>query len=194
MKTKKLTIGVLVASLLVSLCLLCFGSYSLIVKAEDTTSSTVDSVVDEEISSDTAEKPEDSFNNQVKAWLSTVFGAGGIAFDILLIVLTSRKKNEPVTVTVNDAETQKKLETIANENNQLHALVVDMFQLQKGTFEILKTIFADNTGLEEKVRDTIKQIALHEEDIVKDFQDILSSENHKKVKTTLKNISNIILG
>lgn len=191
MKTKKLTIGVLVASLLVSLCLLCFSSYNLIAKAEDATSSTVDSVVDEEVGS---EPLEDKVNNQIKDWIGLIFSAGDTALGALLLAIVSRKKNEPVAVTVNDAETQKKLENITNENNQLHSLLVDMFQLQKGTFEVLKTIFAENTSLDDKVRGTIKQIAVHEEDIIKDFQDILDSENHKKVKTSLKNISNIILG
>ena len=69
-----------------------------------------------------------------------------------------------------------------------------MFQLQKGTFEVLKTVFAENTGFDERIRNTIKDIVVYEEDIIKDFDDILNSENHKKAKTALKNISNIILG
>lgn len=191
MKTKKLAIGVLVASLLVSLCLLCFSSYNLIAKAEDTTSSTVDSVVDEEV---VTENLEDKVNNQIKDWLGLVFSIGDTALGALLLALISKKKNEPVTVTVNDAETQTQLKTITNENKQLHNLLVDMFQLQKGTFEVLKTIFAENTSLDDKVRGTIKQIALQEEDIIKDFQDVLDAETHKKIKTSLTNISNIILG
>lgn len=192
MKTKKLTIGVLLASLLVSLCLLCFSSYNLIAKAEGTVSSTVDSSVEEEeVSQDTA---AEDFNAKIKEWVTLLFSIGNTGMDALLLAIISRKKNEPVSVTVNDAETQKKLETIQNENAQMHNLVVNMFQLQKGTFEVLKTLFADNTSFDDRVRNTIKQIVVQEEDIVKDFQDILDSENHKKVKTTLKNISNIILG
>jgi hypothetical protein len=208
MKTKKRIFGVsvvlCVASLLVSLCLLCFSGSQLIANAEEATISTVDSVVDETVPT-SEEQPEttpktdeetaaDKANNSIKNWIGIIFGAGSTVLDTILLAVLSRKKKESVTVTVNDAETQKKLETIQADYANMQKIMVDVFQLQKGTFEVLKTIFAENSSLDAKVRDTIKQISLHEEDIVKDFQDIFDSENHKKAKTALKNISNIILG
>jgi hypothetical protein len=192
MKTKKLCIGVLVASLLVSLSLLCFSGFNLIAKAEGTTSSTVDSIVDEEVSAEITTKED--INNTIKDWVGLIFSISNTGLGALLLALVSKKKEQPVAVTVNDAETQEQLKTIQTENAQLRNLVTDMFQLQKGTFEVLKTVFAENTGFDERIRNTIKDIVVYEEDIIKDFDDILNSENHKKAKTALKNISNIILG
>lgn len=193
MKTKKRLFGVLVASLLVSLSLLCFGITGLVAKAEETSVSTVDSSISETVEAPTTE-PDDNFNNKIESLLGTIFGASGVALDAVLLGLLSIKKKEPVSVTVNDSETQTKLQAIQDENNKLHSIVVSMFQLQKGTFEILKTIFANNSGLNDTVRETIHKIAEQEESVVKDFEEILGAETHKKVKTTLNNISNIILG
>lgn len=196
MRTMKRKLGVSVAlciaSLLVSLCLLCYSGSCLTASAEETNSSTTNtSAMTEALPQ---QDPADDFNNQIKNWLGTFFGLGNAALSSILLMVLSKKKKEEVTVVVNDADTQTKLTELKTENDDLRRLVTDVFQLQKGTFEILKAIFADNTGLDDKVRNTIKQITLHEEDVVKDFKDILSSETVKKAKNTFKNISNIVLG
>lgn len=231
MKTVKRfrTIGALVvASLLVSFCLLCFCSLNLIKgyaeEVPDTANSTpitsesleslesletdsTESVVVEddieqsipenELNSSNkteAEITADEINEVVKNWFGAVFGASSTILDIILLAMISAKKKQPVTVTVNDADTQQKLNAIQVENANLRQILVDTFKLQKGTFELIKTVFAKSTSLDDTAKNAIKQIALHEEDIIKDFEDICNSETHKKVKTSLKNISNIILG
>ena len=200
MKIKKRTLGVsvvlCVASLLVSLCLLCYSGSCLIASAEETNSSTTNTTA----VTGTTEQPQnstdpaDEFNDKIRNWLGTIFGVSNTALSSILLMVFSKKKKEEITVTVNDDDTQASLTKVHNENESLRKLVTDMFQLQKGTFEILKTIFANNAGLDEKVKDTIKNIVLYENDVIKDFNDIVSSQTSEKAKTAIKNISNIILG
>lgn len=201
MKTKKRIYVVLLASLLVSLCLLCFSGFRLIAHAEEVSTSTVDSTISEQPSLEEQDSTTpkmvglaDEINNKITAYLGTIFGASGTLLDLVLLLVLSRKKDEKVSVVVDDSETQEKLKQLQTENMNMKQLMLDMFQIQKGTFEVLKTVFADNTNLDEKTRKVIKQLSTHEEDVVKDVQDIFSSETYKQTQTTLKNISNIILG
>ena len=193
-----------IAIFLVSLCLLCLGGFDMhYAPAEELTSDTVDSVIPEEEVSELPETPVDStfekteadeFNDNIKEWSGVIFGTTNTLLLGVLLAVVSHKKKEPVNVIVDDEETQKKLEAIQTENTNLKNMIVDIFKLEEGTFGILRTLYADNSSLDQKVRNVIKEISLHKDDVIKDFSDILNSENHKKVKTTLKNISNIILG
>ena len=136
----------------------------------------------------------ENFNTTIKAWTDTLIGGAGVLFDALLLALISKKKEQSVAVTVNDSETQTKLANLSAEYATLKKLLVDMFQLSKGTLEVLTTLYADNKSLELNVRNTIKSISMNSEDIIKDVNDILNADTHKSVKTVLHNISNIALG
>lgn len=198
MKTKKHYYVVLLACLLVSLCLLCFGIFGVKEAYADEASETPNTEVSVVPETSTAVKESDSevedYNNKIKSWLSTVFGGAGIALDTLLIAILSKKNKQSVAVTVNDEQTQNKLDSLNTEYCKLEKLVVDMFQLNKGTLEVLLTLYSDNKSLDENIRGTIKAISLNSEDIIKDVSDILDADKHKLAKTALQNISNIVLG
>lgn len=194
MKTKKRYLyGVLLLSLLVSLFLLCFGIRNIATASAEAPSSTestidtMDTVTEEEL---TAE----NFNSKIKAWIDTIIGGAGIGLDALLIALLSKKKSQTVDVTVNDKQTQEKLEALNAEYTNLKKLLVDVFQMTKGTFEVLTTLFANNKSIDENIRNTIKSISINSEDIIKDVDDLLDADTHKAVKTALQGISNIVLG
>lgn len=209
MHTKKhllrVSVALCIAIFLVSLCLLCFGRISTHkVFAEEPISSTVDSAVSEEEVSEVSEIPvvpevevtteADEFNDSVKEYGGLIFGAINTLLLAALLAITCHKKKEAVTVVVNDEETKTKLGAIQTENTNLRNMIVDIFKLEEGTFDVLRTLFAENSSLDQNVRNVIKEISVHKDTIIKDFSDILNAENHKKVKTTLNNISNIILG
>ena len=192
MKTKKrFFLGVLLFSLLVSLVWFGFGINNLKrVYAQEVINT-------EAPASDTGtNEPElvENFNTTIKAWTDTLIGGAGVLFDALLLALISKKKEQSVAVTVNDSDTQEKLSNLSAEYATLKKLLVDMFQLTKGTLEVLTTLYADNKSLDLNARNTIKSISMNSEDIIKDVNDILNADTHKAVKTVLHNISNIVLG
>ena len=192
MKTKKrFFLGVLLFSLLVSLVWFGFGINNLKkVYAQE--------VINTEAPTSDAgtNEPElvENFNTTVKAWTDTMIGGAGVLFDALLLAFISKKKEQSVAVTVNDSDTQEKLANLSAEYATLKKLLVDMFQLTKGTLEVLTTLYADNKSLDLNARNTIKSISMNSEDIIKDVNDILNADTHKAVKTVLHNISNIALG
>lgn len=178
---------ILLICLLGVLCPLCLGASS--ASPEDVSQSTITTpeVSEEEIIAE-------DFNTRAKEWLSNILGTLGIGLDALLIALLSKKNKQSVAVTVNDANTQEKLDTLAAENANLKSILVDVVQLQKGTFDVLTALFEDNKGVEVKVRDVISAIHTNTDDIIKDVNQILDAETHKKVKSSIENISHIVLG
>jgi hypothetical protein len=191
MKTKKRTFRVLLLSLLVSLCALCFSTVKLInTYAESNTVAESTVTTENEAVVEVTEK----WNDKVKNWLGTILGSAGVIFDTLLVVLLSKKDNKKVTVTVNDSTTQTKLDALQVEYGTIKKLLIDMFQLNKGTMDVLLTLFSSNKSLDANIRDTIKSISLNSEEVLKDVSDILKADNHKAAKTALQNISNIVLG
>jgi hypothetical protein len=198
MKTKKRTYVFLLASLLVSACLLCFGISGIkTAHAEESvvtesTVSTEDTVATEEPSA--ADTAAENYNAKIKAWIDTILGSAGVAFDTLLLVALSKKNKQSVAVTVNDSTTQEKLDTMQANYDCLKKLLIDMFQLTKGTFDVLLTLYSDNKSLDDNIRSAIKSISLNSADIIKDFSDIVGADKHKAAKTALQNISNIVLG
>lgn len=191
MKIKKKTLTVLLLSLLVSLCLLCFGVTGIATAYAEETPNTESTVTQEDTTEDSTAT---DWNKKIKAWIDTILGGAGITLDALLIAILSKKNKQSVSVTVNDAETQKKLDSLNAEYTNLKQLIVDIFQLNKGTLEVLLTLYSNNTNLDENVRGVIKAISLNSEDVVKDVMDILDADKHKEAKTTLQHISNIVLG
>ena len=185
---KKKIYFILLVCLLVVLCPVCLGASA--AEAEGVTESTL-------ANSEVAEEEEafaEDFNNKAKDLLSTIFGGLTIGLDALLLALLSKKKDQSVAVTVNDSNTQEKLDALAAENANLKSILVDVVQLQKGTFDVLSAIFEDNKGIEVKVRDVISAIHTNTDAVIEDVNQILDAETHKKVKTSIENISHIILG
>ena len=193
MKTKKRTIAILLISLLASLCLLCFGIGGL-KKAYAEEVPITESTVTPDAEATKEDKIAEDWNSRVKSWLGTIFGGASVALDSLLIVFLSKKKKQTVAVTVNDSNTQEKLASVQAEQDNLKRLLLDMFQLSKGTLNVLLAIYADNKSVDENIRDTIKSISMNSEEVLKDVSDIINADTHKAVKTTLQNISNIVLG
>ena len=202
MKIKKRTYLVLLLSLLVSLCLLCFGIRGLYKAYAEETPSTESTVIPEDTevtedpltSTDAATDTAEDWNATVKAWIDTALGSLGIALDGFLVVLLSKKNKQSVAVTVNDSTTQTKLDNLQAEYTNLKNLFVDMFQLTKGTLDVLLALYSENKSIDDNVRDTIKAISMNSESIIKDVSDILNADKHKAAKTALQNISNIVLG
>lgn len=191
MKTKKRFLWVLLFSLLVSFVWFGFGINNLKKAYAEEVINTETPTIDTETN-----EPElvENFNTTTKAWIDTLIGGAGVLFDTLLLALISKKKEQSVAVTVNDSETQTKLANLSAEYATLKKILVDMFQLSKGTLEVLTTLYADNKSLEIDVRKTIKNISMNSEDIIKDVNDLLNADTHKSVKTVLNSISNIALG
>ena len=191
MKTKKRFLWVLLFSLLVSFVWFGFGINNLKKAYAEEVINTETPTIDTETN-----EPElvENFNTTTKAWIDTLIGSAGVLFDTLLLVLISKKKEQSVAVTVNDSDTQKKLANLSAEYATLKKILIDMFQLSKGTLEVLTTLYADNKSLEIDVRKTIKSISMNSEDIIKDVNDLLNADTHKSVKTVLNSISNIALG
>lgn len=191
MKTKKRFLWVLLFSLLVSFVWFGFGINNLKKAYAEEVINTEAPTIDTETT-----EPElvENFNTTIKAWIDTSIGGIGLLFDTLLIAFISKKKEQSVAVTVNDSETQTKLANLSAEYATLKKILVDMFQLTKGTLEVLTTLYADNKSLEVNVRKTIKSISMNSEDIIKDVNNILNADTHKAVKTVLHSISNIALG
>lgn len=202
MKIKKRTFAVLLLSLLVSLCLLCFGIRGLHTAYAEETSSTESTVTPEDTevtedppaATDTATDAAEDWNTTIKAWIDTALGSLGLALDGFLVVLLSKKNKQSVAVTVNDTTTQTKLDNLQAEYTNLKKLFVDMFQLTKGTLDVLLALYSENKSIDDNVRDVIKSISINSESIIKDVSDILNADNHKAAKTALQNISNIVLG
>lgn len=198
MKIKKRTLTVLLLSLLVSLCALCFGIRGLVVAYAEETPTTEITVAPE--STEVTEEPPaavdtaEEWNSTIKAWIDTAVGSLGLALDGLLVMLLSKKNKQSVAVTVNDSTTQTKLDNLQSEYTNLKKLFVDMFQLTKGTLDVLLALYSENKSIDDNVRDVIKSISLNSESIIKDVSDILNADNHKAAKTALQNISNIVLG
>lgn len=189
MKLKKRFYLVILTCLLVVLCPLCLGASSL--PEEETTSSTDPT---ETIEVTEEETIADDWNTQVKEWFANILGGLSIGLDALLLALLSKKDKQKVSVTVDDANTQAKLDALTAENANLQAILVDAVQLQKGTFEVLMALYENNKGVDLNVREVIAAIHTNAEDIIKDVNQILDAETHKKVKTSIDNISHIILG
>lgn len=191
MKTKKRFLWVLLFSLLVSFVWFGFGINNLEKAYAEEVINTEAPTIDTETS-----EPEfvENFNTTAKAWVDTIIGGVSVLFDTLLLAFISKKKEQSVAVTVNDSETQAKLANLSTEYETLKKILIDMFQLSKGTLKVLTTLYADNKSLEIDVRETIKSISMNSEDIIKDINDILDADTHKSVKTVLHNISNIALG
>jgi hypothetical protein len=195
MKTKKKTFMVLLLSLLVSLFLLCFGTRDLYKAYAEEIPNTETTVVPENTNDATEPTTEvESWNNKIKAWLGTFIGSAGIALDSLLVILISKKNKQSVAVTVNDSHTQEKLDSLQVEYSSLKKLLVDLFQLNKGTLDVLLTLYSDNKSIDENMRSIIKSISINSEDVLKDVSDIINADTHKAAKTALQNISNIVLG
>lgn len=191
MKTKKRTIGVLITSLLASLCLLCFGGLKLhSVYAEEAT--TEDTVVTQEPVA--TETPTEDFNTKIKAWFDTILGGAGLGLDVLLIALISKKDKKEVTVAVNDSDTQQKLDALHKDYNILKQLILDTVKLEKGTLNVLDALYSENKGLDGNVRSILKAIQVNAEDVIKDVTDLADAETHKAAKTALDAIGNVVLG
>lgn len=190
MRTKKRITLFLLACLLVVLCPLCLGASSLPVEetTDDTNTSETIEEVTEEISI------AEDWNAEIKEWFANILGGLGIGLDALLIALLSKKNKQSVAVTVNDTNTQAKLDALAAENANLKTILIDAVQLQKGTLDVLSALYENNKGIDLDVREVIAAIHTNADDVIKDVNDILDAETHKKVKTSIESISQIILG
>lgn len=143
---------------------------------------------------DSAESAADETNNVIKEWLAVILGAADTTISAGLLCFIATRKKQAVSVTVNDAETQQKLETIHTENEKLKDVLVAMLTLEKGTLDVLKALYADNPNLDDKVRNIINEVSLNSEDIIKDVKDIFDKDNSEKVKQAFNAVSNIVLG
>ena len=142
----------------------------------------------------TVDQITEESNNKIAGWINTIIGGLGIGLDTLLIAILSKKNNSSVAVTVNDETTQGKLNDLNNSYEDLKKIMYDMFQLSKGTFEVLVAVFSENKGLDTNIRDVIGKITISAKDVVKDFTDIFDADKHKAIKTTLNKIANIVVG
>ena len=201
MKTKKHYYVILLVSLLVFMFLLFFGISELKQVYADEVLVTENTVAPEDTTTEESNENENenendivNLNYTVKAWIDTVLGGAGVTLDALLIALLTRKKDQNVTVKVDDTTTQTKLDTLTTEYDNLKKLVVDIFRISKGTLDVLLALYSDNKHLDENVRGVIKTISLNSEDVIKDVSDILDADKHKATKTALNSISNIVLG
>lgn len=196
MKVKKSWLSWLIVafvSLVLSIFILGFG-VSAITASADTGETPSQVQMNQSETIDFAENTADETNKTVKEWLTVIIGAADALLSTGIICFIAKNKKQSVSVTVNDAQTQQKLEAIHTENEKLKDILVAMLTLNKGTLDVLKALYADNPNLDDKVRTIINEVSLNSEDVIKDIKDIFNKENSEKVKQAFNAVSNIVLG
>lgn len=194
MKVKKSWLIVAFISLVFSICILGFGISTVVASASTVDSSEYQNQIVQLDATDSAEDSANESNNAIKEWLAVILGAADTVISASILCALALKKKQSVAVTVNDAQTQQKLEAIHTENEKLKDILVSMLTLQKGTLDVLKALYADNPNLDDKVRGIIKEVSLNSEDVIKDIKNIFDKKSSEKVQQVLNTASNIILG
>lgn len=194
MKVKKSWLIVAFISLVFSICILGFGVSTVAASADTGETSEIQTQVTQPEVTDPAGDAADETNNVIKEWITVILGAADTVLSTGVLCAVAVKKKQSVSVTVNDAQTQQKLEAIHTENEKLRDALVAMLTLEKGTLDVLKALYADNPNLDDKVRNIINEVSLNSEDAIKDVKDIFNKENSEKVKQVFEAVSNIVLG
>lgn len=192
MKVKRNIFIIAFIGLVLSICILGLGISRLVVSADTENSET--QISNSQLEQDSAESAANETNNAIKEWISVVIGGIDTVISVGVLGSLVFKKKQSVAVTVNDAQTQNKLEAIHTENEKLKDALVAMLSLESGTLSILKALYADNPNLDDKIRNVINEVALNSESIIKDVKNIFNKENSEKVKQVFNAVSNIVLG
>lgn len=191
MKVKKSWFVLTFISLILSLCILGFGTSAMVSYAETSESEIQTNQSEAE---DPAGDAADETNNAIKEWITVILGGIDTIFSAGLLGVLTLKKKQSVAVTVNDAQTQQKLESLHAENTKLQEVLVAMLTLEKGTLDVLKALYAENPNLDDKVKNIINSVSLNSESIIKDIKEIFNKDNSEKVKQVFNAVSNIVLG
>lgn len=182
----KATIILALICLMLSISILCFSIFSIVYAEETTETENTEIQETEDITK--------GIKDYITEIITLAFGSVDTFLSLTVLLKVAAQKKQSMSVTVNDENTQKRLDALAAENSNLKDMLMAAVTLEKNTQEILKTLFAENPSIDDKIKNVINTLAINSDSVIKDVTDIVGTEAQNNIKKSLSTISNILLG